>query len=102
MNRLEGKAAVITGAGSGIGRASAIRFASEGAAVAVTDIIEDSAKAVAEEITAAGGRAVGVRSGRAYVDVGMPDGYREAVRLLHAESDLESATPERLPIEGTA
>ena len=51
---------------------------------------------------AAGGRAVGVRSGRAYVDVGTLDGYREAVRLLHAEADLEGAVPERSPIEGSA
>ena len=51
---------------------------------------------------AAGGRAVGVRSGRAYVDVGTLDGYREAVRLLHAEAELEASVPEPSPIEGTA
>jgi dTDP-glucose pyrophosphorylase len=51
---------------------------------------------------ASGGRAVGVRSGRAYVDVGTLDGYREAVRLLHAEAELEASVPERSPIEGTA
>jgi dTDP-glucose pyrophosphorylase len=51
---------------------------------------------------AAGARAVGVRSGRAYVDVGTRDGYREAVRLLHAEAELEASVPERSPIEGTA
>jgi dTDP-glucose pyrophosphorylase len=51
---------------------------------------------------AQGGRAVGVRSGRAYVDVGTRDGYREAVRLLHAEAELEASVPERSPIEGTA
>ena len=61
MSRLEGKSAVITGAGSGIGRASALRFAAEGAAVAVTDIVEDAARAVAEEITAAGGKAIALR-----------------------------------------
>ncbi|HVU50095.1 MAG TPA: sugar phosphate nucleotidyltransferase [Polyangia bacterium] len=48
------------------------------------------------------GRAVGVRSGRTYVDVGTHDGYREAVRLLHAEAELEASVPERSPIEGTA
>lgn len=51
---------------------------------------------------AAGGRAVGVRSGRAYVDVGTFDGYREAVRALHAESELESAAPDNVPVEGSA
>lgn len=49
-----------------------------------------------------GGRAVGVRSGRAFVDVGTLDGYREAVRLLHAEAELEASVPDRSPIEGTA
>ena len=61
MDRLKGKSAVITGAGSGIGRASALRFAAEGCAVGVTDINEAAAEAVAEEIRAAGGQAVGYR-----------------------------------------
>jgi NAD(P)-dependent dehydrogenase (short-subunit alcohol dehydrogenase family) len=48
--RLEGKVAVITGAASGIGRASALRFAREGARVVVADLAEDPGRAVAEEI----------------------------------------------------
>ncbi len=59
MGRLEGRVALITGAGSGIGRASAMRFASEGAAVLVLDR-SDAVHAVAEEIAAAGGRALAV------------------------------------------
>lgn len=59
MTRLKDKVAVITGAGSGIGRASALRFATEGASVAVTDINQAAAEAVAEEIRAAGGHAIG-------------------------------------------
>jgi NAD(P)-dependent dehydrogenase (short-subunit alcohol dehydrogenase family) len=55
---LEGKIAIITGAGSGIGRSSAVRFAAEGAAVAVVDIRGDAAKKVADLITASGGQAV--------------------------------------------
>lgn len=54
--RLEGKVAVVTGAGSGIGRASALRFASEGATVVVADVAGAAAEAVAAEIAAAGGR----------------------------------------------
>jgi 2-keto-3-deoxy-L-fuconate dehydrogenase len=49
--------AVVTGAGSGIGRAIALRFAGEGAAVRVVDIDEKVARGTVEEITAVGGRA---------------------------------------------
>ncbi len=49
-DRLEGKRAIITGAGAGIGRAIAIRLASEGARVALADVDEDAARRVAEEI----------------------------------------------------
>lgn len=52
--------AIVTGAGSGIGRAIARRLAADGAAVTVNDFAEDKAKAVAEEIIAAGGRALAV------------------------------------------
>ena len=48
--RLAGKVAVITGAASGIGRASARRFADEGAHVVVADLTDDDGKALAEEI----------------------------------------------------
>lgn len=56
--RLEGKVGIVTAAGSGMGRAGAMRFAREGAAVAVVDRSAEQAKQVAEEITAAGGRAI--------------------------------------------
>src|SRR5438094_2639958 len=55
--RLGQKVAVVTGGGSGIGRAAAIRCASEGACVLVADIDGEHAGAVAGEISAAGGRA---------------------------------------------
>jgi NAD(P)-dependent dehydrogenase (short-subunit alcohol dehydrogenase family) len=50
MGRLDGKVAVITGAASGIGRASALRFAAEGARVVVADLSDDAGKAVADEV----------------------------------------------------
>ena len=55
---LKEKVAIITGAGSGIGRSGAMRFAAEGAAVLLADVRGDKAKKVADLVTAAGGRAV--------------------------------------------
>lgn len=55
-NKLKGKTAVITGAGGGIGAATARLFAAEGASVMITDIQENKLKEVAEEIKNAGGR----------------------------------------------
>jgi len=60
--RLEGKATLITGAGSGIGRATAILFAREGAKVMASDINEDAALAVAHQIEDAGGEAKPLRT----------------------------------------
>jgi len=56
--RLSGKRAFISGAGGGIGRATALKFAAEGAAVIVSDIRAAPAEETAHAITAAGGRAV--------------------------------------------
>ena len=58
MGRLDGKVALITGAGSGIGASCAELFASEGAAIVVSDINTDNAEKVAGKVSEAGGRAV--------------------------------------------
>lgn len=58
--RLKDKIAVITAAASGMGRAGALRFAREGAAVAVVDLDGAGADTVAAQITEAGGRAVAI------------------------------------------
>src|SRR6266487_5310513 len=58
--RLQNKVGIVTAAASGMGRAGALRFAKEGAAVGVVDIDEKGVAAVVQEITAAGGRALGI------------------------------------------
>ena len=60
MNRLQGKVCVITGAGSGIGQASALRFAQEGATVLAVGRSADNTEETAALVRAAGGRAVGM------------------------------------------
>jgi NAD(P)-dependent dehydrogenase (short-subunit alcohol dehydrogenase family) len=58
--RLKDKIGIVTAAGSGMGRAGAIRFAREGASVGVVDVDAASVKAVVNEIVAGGGKAKGI------------------------------------------
>ncbi len=75
--RLSGKTAVVTGAATGIGRAIALALAAEGAWVAVTDINEAGAAAVAQEIATAGGQALALR-----LDVTRPQAIEAALKEI--------------------
>lgn len=77
--RLHDKVALITGAGSGIGRATALRFAQEGAAVVVADVDDDAGRATAADVQAAGGRA-------SYVHADVSRAAEAQAMIAHAES----------------
>lgn len=75
MSRLSGKVALITGAGTGIGRATAKRFAEEGARVVIAEINAEAGEQVAQVIAQAGGEAIAIRT-----DVTDPDSIEATVR----------------------
>ena len=73
-NTLVKKCGIVTGAGAGIGRDIALRLAAEGARIAVADVNEASAAAVAGEIRMAGGQAEAV-----FVDIGDPSSIEQMI-----------------------
>ncbi len=79
MGRLEGKRALITGAGAGIGAAAASLFAAEGARVAIAERVTERGQATAEAILGAGGEAIFIET-----DVAEPDSVQTAVEATAA------------------
>lgn len=78
--RLENKKAIVTGGAGGIGRATSLAFAAEGAAVAVVDLKQDAAAAVVDEIRAAGGTALAIAA-----DVSSEADIERVVATVHSE-----------------
>ncbi len=80
VTRFEGKVVAVTGSAHGIGRASALRFASEGAQVAIVDVRDEEGEAVARQCKQAGGE------GRYYhCDVTGPERVSQVVQLIAAD-----------------
>ena len=82
MDRVKGKVAVVTGGGSGMGRAEALLLAQEGAKVVITDIDEAAAQNVAGEINAQGGKAIFVQH-----DVASEEAWSVVIRKTLEEFD---------------
>ena len=78
--RLHGRVTAITGGALGIGRATALAFAAEGALVALGDVEHDAAEAVAREIREGGGQAIAVRVDVG--DAGQVQAFVEAVVMI--------------------
>ncbi|MFW5696741.1 MAG: SDR family NAD(P)-dependent oxidoreductase [Phototrophicaceae bacterium] len=76
-NRLAGKVALVSGAGNGIGRGIALKFAAEGASVGVLDIDGTQAQQVVDEIVAAGGKGLALAA-----DVSQEDQVNAVVKKL--------------------
>ena len=91
-----GKVVLITGAASGMGRATAFLFADEGAHVAVTDLDADAVSAVVDRIREAGGSAHG-----AVLDVADPDAIERVVDQVRASSG-PSTSSSTMPASGPA
>jgi NAD(P)-dependent dehydrogenase (short-subunit alcohol dehydrogenase family) len=93
--KLEGKIALITGAGSGMGRATSLLFAREGAKIAAVDLDEKSAADTVAQIERAGGQAVAIRA-----DVSVEDDARQMVETAIGRLGVPTVVFNNAGIEG--
>jgi NAD(P)-dependent dehydrogenase (short-subunit alcohol dehydrogenase family) len=97
MGRLDKKVAVITGAGSGMGRATAARFAGEGAAVVIADLNQDGGESAVRECKENGGRAIFQKtdvSSEANIKAAIDRAVSEYAGLAGALGSIEQTTEE--------
>ena len=82
---MEGKTALITGGSFGIGQATAIAFAKQGANVVVADWIEDKEQETIKQISACGGKGIFIKC-----DVSKPDQVSAMISKFLAEKDFDA------------
>ena len=94
---LDGKSALITGGGGGIGRATALVFAREGARVAVADAAEDAAQETVALVNAAGGQAMSLTGDVTDATRGAGDDQDRGRRVWPARLRVQQCRHRRVP-----
>src|SRR5882672_639421 len=98
MPRLAGKVAFITGGGGGIGRATAERFAEEGAKVVIAEIVDDLGAAAAESARARGRQSGGDVRDKTSVEAAFAETVQRFGKLTILHNNAGGSTPQDGPV----